>query len=122
MKLSTTTQMALLAAGVFALLIGYAVYQKYAPSPYDSFAECLTEQGAEMYGAYWCPNCIAQKDQFGSAWRHINYIECSTQGSQNFDLCPEIEAVPLWAGAGVEVPGRQSMEDLSELYDCELPA
>ncbi len=123
MKLSSTTSMVLLGVAVFALLVGYAVYQNYAPSVYDDFAQCLTDEGVQIYGAYWCPNCLDQKEMFGSSWRHIDYIECSSQGSNTFDLCPEIETVPLWVGAeGTEsLSGRQDLDVLAETYDCALP-
>ncbi len=114
--------MVLLGLAVFGALIGYAIYQNYAPSVYDDFAQCLTEQGAQMYGASWCPHCLDQKELFGSAFRHIDYIECSSSGqSGTLDLCPEITSVPQWFGAEVALPGGQSLEALGEAFGCELP-
>lgn len=119
MKMNSTHSMVLLGVVVFLILIGIAVGKQYMPSEHDAVAQCLTEQGVEMYGAYWCPNCIDQKERFGSAWRHIDYVECSSQGSKTFDLCPDLEAVPLWTDGTVEMTGNRSVGDLAETYGCE---
>ena len=114
--------MILLGVAVFGVLVGYAVYQNYAPSEYDDFAQCLTTQEVQMYGAYWCPNCLDQKEMFGSSWRYIDYVECSSPGSSTFDLCPDIEAVPLWVGSdGTELRGKRDLTTLAEAFGCELP-
>ena len=39
---------------------------------YDSFAQCLTDNGAVMYGTYWCSYCNAQKGDFGDAFIYFN--------------------------------------------------
>ena len=45
-------------------LIAFATTQEAAQSPYDSFAQCLTDDGVKMYGAWWCPHCQSQKKLF----------------------------------------------------------
>jgi len=46
-----------------------------------ALAKHLSQSGAIMYGAYWCPHCSRQKEMFGSeAWSYIKYIECSAKG------------------------------------------
>jgi hypothetical protein len=46
------------------------------PSRYDTFADCLTESGAKMYGTDWCPHCKNQKKLFGSSFDKVDYINC----------------------------------------------
>src|SRR3989344_3569664 len=41
----------------------------FKPGKYDPFAQCLTDNGAKMFGAYWCPHCSDQKKMFGSSWK-----------------------------------------------------
>ena len=87
----------------------------------DTFAKCLNDAGAEMYGIYWCTACKAQKDDFGASFQYINYIECSEEA----DLCQEkdIEYTPTWILAdGYKLVGRQSLETLADQTGCTLPA
>jgi len=66
-------------------------------------AQHLKAVGAVMYGAYWCPHCVHQKELFGSeAWSLITYTECSTKGF-NYDankltsvVRDNIEGYPTW--------------------------
>ena len=110
---------------VVLLLIGSIVWRNYAPSPYDAFAQCLSENGAFVYEAYWCSHCAEQEEQFGSAYRYIDQKECAAQGSTNLDLCQDdgITGTPTWENTetGERRGGRQSMEDLAEWFGCELP-
>jgi hypothetical protein len=61
---------------------------------YDAFAKCLTEKGATMYGAEWCPHCKEQKAVFGNSFKYINYVECP----DNTQLCLDkgIQGYPTW--------------------------
>jgi len=122
-KMNSTTWMIILAIVVFGGLIGAAVYQKNAPSIYDDFAQCLNDNGAKMYAAYWCPYCERQEAEFGSAFRFINRVECSSPGSNTFDLCPDIENTPTWEKAdGERIVGAVPFSTLAEEYGCELPS
>src|ERR1700756_4791741 len=47
---------------------------------YDDFARCISAKGAKMYGAFWCPHCEEQKEQFGSSFQYVNYVECGVKG------------------------------------------
>lgn len=110
------------AALVFGLLIAAAIYKNNAPSKFDSFAQCLNDNDVKMYGAYWCSACEQQKKLFGSAFRHVDYVECSSPGSQSFDLCPDIESTPTWEGPdGERTIGVMSLSTLADEYGCELP-
>ena len=35
-----------------------------------------------MYGLYWCPHCIEQKQMFGEAFHYVPYVECAIKGSR----------------------------------------
>lgn len=90
---------------------------------YDDFAKCLTESGAKMYGAYWCPHCKSQKEMFGSSFQYINYIECAPGGDDADPMACQaagISGYPTWIINGQKYPGSKSLEQLSELSGCQL--
>jgi hypothetical protein len=129
MNKSKTSNSYLLYAGAIIVVIGLLIFavtqSKSEPSIYGDFAQCLTEQGTTMYGAWWCPHCDDQKDAFGDAFGNINYVECSDPGKRNVSSeCTEagIEGFPTWIfGDGQVMPGQVPMETLSSLTGCELP-
>lgn len=87
-------------------------------SGYDDFAECLTDNGAKMYGAYWCSHCQDQKKEFGKSFEYVDYIECT----DNEFECKNagITGYPTWSIDGTNYPGAQSFARLSELSGCPL--
>ena len=90
----------------------------------DTFTQCLTERGAKMYGAYWCPHCLDQKEMFGKSWNNINYIECSlpNKGGQT-ELCNRegINSYPTWEFSdGSRRNGVLQLEELSSITGCPL--
>jgi hypothetical protein len=91
---------------------------------YDNFAKCLSQSGAKMYGAYWCPHCEDQKQMFGNSWQYVKYIECSlpNRGGQN-EVCDQadIKAYPTWEfGDGSRQTGTLTPLQLSQLSHCTL--
>ena len=47
---------------ILILLAGaYLAGRYYRGHKYDSFAKCLADKQAKMYGLYWCPHCADQK-------------------------------------------------------------
>lgn len=121
-KLNSTVTMIGLAILVFGALIAAAVYQNHAPSKYDEFAQCLTENGATMYAAWWCPHCQQQEADFGSAFKYIDRVECSSPNSNTFDLCPNIQSTPTWEKAdGEQIVGAVPFSILAEEFGCALP-
>ncbi len=65
----------------------------------DALAKCLTEQGFKLYGSYWCGHCLEQKNMFGNAFEHIDYTECTVQGSDSMaEECAlaGIRGYPTW--------------------------
>lgn len=93
---------------------------------YVSFAKCVTEKGAKMYGSYTCPHCANQKKMLGKeAFKEINYIECHPQGPKSqAALCEQkgISGVPDWEFAdGTHQIGEITLEELSAKTKCSLP-
>lgn len=85
----------------------------------DSFAQCLTEKGAVMYGTYWCSYCNAQKRDFGDSFEFVNYVECTEE--KNRCIEDGIEGFPTWIINGIKYEGKQRLSKLSDLTGCELP-
>ncbi len=113
---------------VILLVIGLGVFmnkQSNKPSKLDSFAQCLKTNGAEYYGAFWCPSCQKQNKLFGSSKKYLSYIECSTpDGKGQTQICKdkEIKGYPLWKFAdGTQASGLQSLQQLSGKTQCPLP-
>jgi hypothetical protein len=111
---------------VLVLLAGaYLAGRYYRGHKYDSFAKCLADKQAKMYGLYWCPHCADQKRMFGESFQHIPYIECAIRGSH--ELAPEckvagVKLFPSWQ-FGTEAPkvGVLSLDELSQKTGCKLP-
>ncbi|MBI5413274.1 hypothetical protein HZA42_02930 [Candidatus Peregrinibacteria bacterium] len=97
-----------------------------AGAKYVGFAQCLTERGVKMYGAFWCSHCANQKKLFGSSFSEINYIECDPRGPKpNPGLCLEkkIESFPTWEFQdGSQLKGELTFKQLAEKSTCKLPA
>jgi len=113
-------------AVIAIMLIALVVADSKKPSALDGFAECLGEQGATFYGAFWCPHCQNQKKLFGNAEKKLPYTECSTTNGQGqLPVCQEagIESYPTWTFAdGSRMTGEISLSELSKKTGCELPA
>ena len=97
----------------------------YSQVGIDSFAQCLTEHGAVMYGAFWCPHCARTKARFGTSFKYITYVECDPRGeNEQSELCIEkkIEAYDTWEFIdGSMVVGEPSFELLSQKSGCPAP-
>ena len=90
-----------------------------------ALAKHLSQVGAKMYGAYWCPHCHDQKQLFGrEAFKQINYIECDPAG-QNAqpEVCKaqKVEGYPSWEINGQMLSGTQSLEDLAKASGYQGP-
>lgn len=103
----------------------YFLYYRKPVSTLDGFAKCLTSKGAKMYGAWWCPHCAEQKEDFGYAFQYVNYTECSPPGQRvETPQCKQdgIKNFPTWQFAdGSRVEGPQPLAVLSERTSCSLP-
>lgn len=93
-------------------------------TPYDTFAQCLSDAGAKFYGAYWCPHCQDQKKLFQNS-KKLPYIECSTpNGQAQTQVCidAKITGYPTWDFAdGSRSDGALTLKALSEKTNCALP-
>lgn len=99
--------------------------QKALEADIIGFAECLKDEGAKFYGAFWCPHCQDQKRIFGKkASESLPYFECSTpDGQSQTEVCTEagIESYPTWEFAdGTRVNGEQSIQRLGEQTSCPI--
>jgi|SRR3989344_5271175 len=97
----------------------------FTAGKYDGFAQCITQSGAKMYGAYWCPHCTDQKKAFGSSSKYMNYVECSlpNNGGQT-QVCTDagIESYPTWEfGDGTKEQGFIPLSALAQKTGCVLP-
>ncbi len=73
----------LILGGVVVLFVlAYAAGWYHSNHRYDGFAKCLASKQAKMYGLYWCPHCIEQKEMFGRAFQYVPYTECAIKGSR----------------------------------------
>ncbi len=87
----------------------------------DALAKCLSEKGAKMYGAYWCPHCQNQKKDFGDSFQYVTYVECTADGPNGNPAACElagIQGYPTWIINGVQYSGEQSLGTLAKVAGC----
>ncbi len=110
---------------VVVLFIAFGIWNRAQPGAYDAFAQCLADEGATFYGAFWCPHCQEQKELLGNSAKLLPYQECSTpDGRGQIALCNEagIESYPTWHFADGSVqPGVVPLATLAEKTKCALP-
>ncbi len=84
-----------------------------------ALADQLTNKGAVMYSAYWCPHCHEQKELFGKqATAKLKIVECAPDGQNNqAKLCAtkNIQAFPSWEINGKIESGVKPLAKLSEM-------
>ena len=100
----------------------FPIAQLITPSYESQLAEYLSNTGAKMYGAYWCPHCARQKQLFGNAASYIPYIECDARGvNAQVNLCNTvgINAYPTWQINGDFYLGAQPLRRLAILSGFE---
>lgn len=103
---------------VLSLFVLTACSTTSGPGKADALAQCLTEEGAVMYGTEWCPHCQAQKEMFGSSFQYINYVDCDKYR----DACVNagVRGFPTWSIKGGNYAGTQSLYDLAQYSGCSL--
>ncbi|MBU0612365.1 hypothetical protein KKA39_01735 [Patescibacteria group bacterium] len=111
--------------GVLAIFVVRNSNDKVPNGKYDSFASCLREKGAVFYGTFWCTHCRATKENFGSSYKLLSYVECSTPNARDqMQACKDkkIERYPTWEFAdGSRLTGEVPFSVLAEKTSCELP-
>ena len=112
--------------GIAALFVAaYLAGWYHKNHKYDAFAKCITSKQAKMYGLYWCPHCMEQKEMFGASFEHVQYVECAIKGGH--ELAPECAAAgvklfPSWQfGSAPPKEGVLSLDALSAKTGCSLP-
>ena len=59
--------------GIIILVLAISIYiinhRQVIQKEKDTFAKCLTENNATMYGTEWCSHCKAQKELFGKSFQ-----------------------------------------------------
>ena len=121
------TRKILLWIGVVVLFAAaYLAGRHYQGHKHDNFAKCLASKQAKMYGLYWCPHCIEQKEMFGASFQYVPYVECAIKDVPH-ELAPQCKAAgvklfPSWQ-FGMDPPkeGVLSLDALSEKTGCSLP-
>jgi len=120
-SLKAVVIVAILAVVALAIFIGW--YRQN--TRLDAFAKCLGAKQAKMYGAFWCPHCVEQKELFGPSFKYAPYIECGITGQKGIQqVCKDagIQRFPTWTFAnGVRTEGKKSLEYLSDQTGCSLP-
>ena len=85
-------------------------------------ATCISDSGANFYGAYWCPHGEEQKDIFGAAQVNLPYTECDAKGTNGDpQACTEagITSYPTWIFAdGTVISGTQTFDTLAGITGC----
>ena len=111
---------------VVAVPMGYWAWYMSQPGKHDAFAQCLADQGATFFGAFWCPHCQEQKAMFGKSDKLLPYEECSApNGKDQLQVCidKQVDSYPTWEFAdGSRLLGTQTLETLAQKTGCELPS
>ncbi len=98
-----------ISAVIFLILVSWIAYSMLSPGKYDSFAKCLTEKGAVMYGEDWCKYTNAQKGMFGKSFKYITY-----------QVKEDLRKRPTWVIDGESYETVQSFERLAALTGCKI--
>jgi hypothetical protein len=94
---------------------------------HDAFARCLTERGVKMYGAWWCPHCVEQKEKFDASFEYVPYVECGIKGDVHgvSQVCKDesVKHYPTWQfpPTGERVERIFTLQELSDRTGCSLP-
>lgn len=117
MKVYRTYAYVAIAIIVVAGLV-YAAWPR--PNQYTPLAQCMSENGAIMFGTDWCQFCQDQKRKFGSAFREIDYRNCDLTRE-----CLErgVTSYPTWFFEdGSSESGVQELSFLANKTGCEMPS
>jgi len=87
-------------------------------------ARDLNASGARMYGAFWCPHCLEQKEAFGAeAMGAFPYVECFPdgwkKGMEQAPACKEagIRGYPTWVINGKKIEGGRDLPRLRDILE-----
>ena len=99
--------------------VGWEIKSTSTPAEIE-LAKHLTQTGAKMYSAYWCPHCYEQKQLFGKeAWAQVTNVECAADAKKNPqpEACTKagIKGFPTWIINGKIDSGTKKLAKLAEL-------
>ncbi len=118
-RLSTTCALATL------LLVALSAPEMASAAGYGTFADCVRNSGAVMYGTSWCPLCRAQRKDFRGYANRLEYVECSIPGSRKTrSKCERlgVDSFPTWIfGDGAKREGKLSVSDIASHTGCAMP-
>lgn len=118
--MNRTTAMIVMAVAVLGTAAFALFRQPERASALDGFAQCLTQKGAVMYGAYWCSHCQNEKRAFGDSFMYITYVECTEDPKACTDA--GVKGYPTWKFPdGRTLEGEQGILGLSKATGCALP-
>jgi hypothetical protein len=119
------TRKILLWGGIIVLFAAvYLAGRHYQSHRHDNFAKCLASKQAKMYGLFYCPHCIDQKEMFGASFHYVPYVECATPAKEETQECKAagLKLFPSWQfGSNPPKEGILSLDALSEKTGCSLP-
>lgn len=114
----------ILIIGIIVLAFGSSFLLKAAPGQHDKLAQCIKEQGAIFYGAFWCPHCQNTKALFGNSAKLLPYVECSTpDGKGQIQACKDagIQSYPTWTRPdGATLNGEHPMAKIAAFAGCTV--
>lgn len=118
------------AAFILVAHLNYTGVLGEPPATEDAWAKALaihlSNSGAKMYGASWCPHCQQQKAMFGLSSNRLPYVECSTgsQGSTQTAICRNLNITiyPTWIIDGRRTEEVMSLQQLAEATGFKGPS
>lgn len=81
----------------------------------DELAKCIGENSV-LYIRTGCSACEAQKNLFGESVKHLEVIDCLTQGERC--AVDGIISIPTWIIKGQRYTGVQGIDKLKNLTGC----
>ena len=101
-----------------SIQIGEGVKAEETKPTTTSFAQCLTEKGAVLYGTDWCNYTGKQKEMFRDDFQYITYVDCD----QKADECTAagITGYPTWVINGKQYQEPQDLKSLSKISGCKI--
>ncbi len=111
----------------FSAALGIFIYIQDLPPPahlYDDLAKCIAHTSTTFYGAWWCPDCAAQKTKFGTGAAFLPYKECALPDRSENATCiaAGVAHYPTWVlPDGSRLVGVQSPATLAAKTGCPMP-
>ena len=89
-----------------------------------AFAKALRDSGTQMFGAYWCPHCLAQKQLFQDGAQFLPYVEVtdSARNPNSVAISEGITQYPTWEFPdGSRLTGEQTLATLATKAGVAIP-